>query len=159
MGRRATRPPPPPRVATADFAALAEVRNPILSPNGHLIAAQETANGKTTLIVLNADQPESPAHAIDVGKADVAALRWAGNQRLLLTVWSSGDFFGFQLPFLRLLRIDAQTGASIVLDRKSRGMFAGNVLYSDPGGVWALVASQDDLEFLPIGQTGGSFDW
>jgi dipeptidyl aminopeptidase/acylaminoacyl peptidase len=139
----------PPKISTADFASLPVLRKPILSPDGHWIAARSTADGKTNLVIVNADQPEARAHSISLGKADLAALRWAGNQRLLLTVWGSQSLYGIALPFLRLLAVDLQTGASRVVDPKSRGMYAGDVLYTDPTGAWALVASQDDLESYP----------
>ena len=36
-----------------------------------------------------------------------------------------------------------------VLDRRSQGLFAGDVIYVDPAGGWILVSSQDDLFSTP----------
>ena len=139
----------PPKIPVRDFASLPVLRKPMLSPDGHWIAARSTADGKTDLVIVNADAPESPARSIALGKADLASLRWAGNQRLLLTVWGSQSIYGITLPFLRLLAVDLSTGASRVVDPKSRGLYAGDVLYTEPTGAWALVASQDDLDSYP----------
>ena len=140
---------PPAKISTADFAALPVLRRPLLSPDGRQIAARSTLAGKTNLVILDADRPEQAASVIPLGEANVAALRWAGNRRLLLTAQSTQKFAGFDIPFLRLLAIDTPNGNSRIVDRKSRGIFAGDVLYTDPTGSWALVASQNNTGVYP----------
>lgn len=137
-------------IATATFAALPVMRRPILSPGGRLIAARATSGDEPKIVVLDAERPEKPLRIIDVGKGSIANLVWAGDQRLLLTVRASQEVVAHQqIPFLRLIAIDVATGASRVVDRRSRGIYAGDVLYSDPTGSWALVAGQDDIFVYP----------
>ncbi|HET6941688.1 MAG TPA: S9 family peptidase [Sphingomicrobium sp.] len=141
---------PAPRIATAAFAQLPALRKPNLSPDGHQIVARAIDGGRGRLVILNADNPEGKPKVINIGDANVAGLQWAGNQRLLLTVLSSDYVFGtFEVPILRLIAIDVPTGSFRVVDRKSKGMLAGDVLYADPTGSWALVASQNDLFSYP----------
>lgn len=122
----------------------------MLSPDGRWIAARSTANGATTLVVVNADRPDTIVKSLYAGKVDIAALSWAGNRRLLMTVWSKERIApGFDIPFLRLVGIDVNSGSITILDPKSRGLYAGDVLYTDPAGAWALVASQDDTDSYP----------
>lgn len=139
----------PPKIPIANFAALPTLFKPLLSPDGHRIAARRAADGATTIILLNADRPDTVAKGIPIGKVNVAGLTWAGNQRLLLTVQSTYEINGFDFPFRRLIAIDVETGGSRVVDRRSRGMYAGDVLYTDPTGSWALVAGQDDIQSYP----------
>lgn len=139
----------PPKIPIANFAALPTLFKPLLSPDGHRIAARKASDGTTTIILLNADRPETVAKALPIGKTHVAGLTWAGNQRLLLTVQSTYDINGFDFPFRRLIAIDVDSGGSRVVDRKSRGMYAGDVLYTDPTGSWALVAGQNDIQSYP----------
>jgi dipeptidyl aminopeptidase/acylaminoacyl peptidase len=139
----------PPKIPTANFAALPALFKPLLSPDGHRIAARRKADGATTIIILNADKPETVAKGLPLGKAHVAGLTWAGNQRLLLTVQSTYKIYGYDFPFRRLIAIDVDTGGSRVVDRRSRGMYAGDVLYTNPTGNWALVAGQDDIQSYP----------
>jgi dipeptidyl aminopeptidase/acylaminoacyl peptidase len=136
-------------IPVSHFASLPDLYRPILSPDGHRIAARKTADGTTTLVIVDADHPLAAARAIPLGKAHVADLKWAGNQRLLLTVQSIYEINGYEFPFRRLLAIDVDTGASRVVDRKSRGMYAGDVIYADPGGTWALVVGQDTVQDYP----------
>ena len=140
-----------PKLPTAVFAQLPAMRKPVLSPDGHRIVARSTVDdGKGRLVLVDADRPESPPKLIDIGTANVAALQWAGNQRLLMTVMSTGYVFGVMpVPILRLISIDLANGKSLVVDRKSDGMYAGDVLYAAPTGSWALVASQDDIYSYP----------
>ena len=131
------------------FASLPRLYKPLLSPNGKRIAARSTKDGKTSLLILDADQPEAPAKAISLGSATVTNVRWAGNQRLLLTVQTSERIYGEEVPYLRLIAVDTVSGAAQIMDRKSRGIYAGDVLYTDPTGSWALVASQDSIYVYP----------
>jgi dipeptidyl aminopeptidase/acylaminoacyl peptidase len=136
-------------IPVSRFAALPALYKPLLSPDGRRIAARKTADGETTIVILDADRPEATARGIPLGKVQIAALTWAGNQRLLLTIQSVFQLNGLELPFRRLIAIDVDSGASRVVDRRSRGMFAGDVLYTDPAGSWALVAGQDDALSYP----------
>ena len=119
---------------------------PVLSPDGHRIIARSVSDGKISLKLINADDPDGPVRSILLGKTTLTDVDWAGNKRVLLQIQSSQKMSdGEDIPFLRLLSIDVDTGISRVVDTKSRGIFAGDVLYTDPDGNWALVASQDDV--------------
>jgi dipeptidyl aminopeptidase/acylaminoacyl peptidase len=141
--------PKPSIIPLADFAALPVLSKPLLSPDGRRIAARHTADGKTSIAILDADHPGVTIRAIPLGKGHVYSLVWAGNNRLLLTVLTIGNVNGFQFPFLRLIAIDVATSFSRVVDNKSRGLYAGDVIYADPSGDWALVAGQDYVDTFP----------
>lgn len=140
----------PPRIPIADFATLPIMKKPILSPDGHRIAARQIADGITKILILDTDHPETVARKINLGTTDVIAVKWAGNHRLLLTIEGSQILpDGRQLQFLRLIAFNVDSGTSLLLDRNSKGMYAGDVLYTDPTGSWALVASQDFYDTYP----------
>jgi dipeptidyl aminopeptidase/acylaminoacyl peptidase len=138
------------RISAADFAALPIVEKPLLSPDGHKIAALHTQEGKTTILIFDADHPEAPPKGMPINKTSVFALRWAGNRRLLLTIKLTQSMGDFVVPYLRLVSIDVGgDGGVTILDKKSDGVLAGDVLYTDPTGSWALVASQSDASSYP----------
>jgi dipeptidyl aminopeptidase/acylaminoacyl peptidase len=141
----------PALIAVADFASLPVLTKPLLSPDGHRIVARKVADGKTTLVVLDADHPEAATRTISLGDGQFYGLTWAGNDRLLLTVLTIRHIYhvDIDLPYLRLIAIDVATGMSRLVDEKSHGAYAGDVLYTDPAGVWALVASQTDSWTFP----------
>lgn len=141
----------PTLIPVADFASLPILAKPLLSPNGQRIAARSVADGKTTLVILDADHPEVPVRLIPLGEAEIYGLTWGGNDRLLLTVRTKRHIYhvDVDIPYLRLIAIDVSTGNSRVVDNKSNGFYAGDVLYTDPTGTWALVAGQDDAFSYP----------
>ena len=140
---------PPPRIPISSFAALPDISKPILSPDGGRLVGRSTKDGSTSLIIIDTERPEAVAKHIPLGKPTVASIRWAGNKRLLLQARLTRSFGDTEVPFLRLVAIDADTGHTRLLDPKSKGFFAGNVLYVDPNGNWALVSSQNDAFSYP----------
>jgi dipeptidyl aminopeptidase/acylaminoacyl peptidase len=139
----------PAKIPIADFAALPVMTSPLLSPDGHLVAARQTSDSKRYVVILDGDHPTSVVRTIPLGNGYVYSVTWAGNKRVLLTVLSIGNFSGFKFPFLRLVSVDIATGFSRIVDNKSRGVFAGDVIYADPSGDWALVSGQDFAQAYP----------
>src|SRR3954447_8181682 len=134
--------PRPPLIPVSSFAALPILDKPLLSPDGKTIAARSAANRKTALEIFDADRPEKLQRRIELSSYDLASVAWAGNRRLLLTIESDVLFQGITIPFLRLIAVDVDTGILCALDQGSTGFYTGDVLYTDPSGAWALVASQ-----------------
>ena len=135
-----------PRLSVDSLAAFPVIRGPQLSPDGKLIAARANNSKETRLLLINADRPEAPPRIISLGdKVGVSDITWAGKDRLLLTVVTRSEVLGLVLPVTRLVIVDLSSGQSRVADTKSRGIYAGDVLYADPQGAFALVASQDDI--------------
>jgi dipeptidyl aminopeptidase/acylaminoacyl peptidase len=140
---------PAPRIPIDSFAALPFLRAPVLSPNGKLIIAKAKVKDSNRLVIMNADDPTASPRQIQIGKTPITAIHWAGNDRLLLEVIGTGELYGIEIPFGRLIVMDLSTGAMRVADPKSRGVYGGDVLFVSPSGDWALVASQDDLFKTP----------
>lgn len=140
---------PVPRIPIEDLAALPALRAPILSPDGKRIVARARIKDSNRLIILSADAPSAQPKQIEIGKTPITAVHWAGNDRLLIEVIGEAQMFGVEVPFGRLLVVDLSTGASRIADRKSNGIYGGDVLHVEPAGNWATVASQDDIFSTP----------
>lgn len=139
-----------PILPVKSFATLPVLKKPLLSPDGRQVAARSIKDGRSTIVLIDADRPTTPPRTIALGEIEIAGLRWAGNKRMLVTVLANDDVAGgYRIPFLRLIAVDIDTGDSRILDRGSSGRFAGDVLYVSPWGDWALVASQNDLYSYP----------
>ncbi len=142
----AAAPASPPAIPIETFAETPVFSRLVLSPDGKRIAAVATTAGKTRLVIFETDDTQK-TKLIDVNGFTLAALRWAGPNRLLATVSMPGT--KVLLPMTRLVVIDSTTSAVTVLDRESRGILGGDVLSVDPSGRWAVVASQDDIFSTP----------
>jgi dipeptidyl aminopeptidase/acylaminoacyl peptidase len=140
---------PAPRIPIEDFAAFPILNSPTLSPDGRHIVAMATVNGLNKLVIINADNPSGDPRLIEIGKTPVAAVHWAGNGRLLIEVVGTGHVYGVEVPLGRLIVVDLATGAARLADRKSRGIYGGDVLFVSTAGDWALIASQDSVSVTP----------
>src|SRR3569623_3794686 len=90
-----------------------------------------------------------PPRGYEMGDKKIDDINWAGPNRVLLTIGMTMELYDDKVPISRLLSIDMSTNAVNVLDRRSHGILAGDVLYTDPAGGWLLVASQDDIYSWP----------
>jgi dipeptidyl aminopeptidase/acylaminoacyl peptidase len=131
------------------FAELPFISEPVLSPDGVSIAAKALVAGKTKLVVFKAADMSRPPLVFEMDDKKINDINWAGPNRVLLTIGMTMEVYDQQVPISRLLSIDVTTNAVNVLDRKSHGILAGDVLYTDPAGGWLLVASQDDIYSWP----------
>lgn len=137
----------PPTIA--DFAEPPTAVGALLSADGKLLAARAWKGENSSLLIFDAAQPEKPPHALPLGKADITSISWAGGNRLLLRVRRYEEIYGSIYPMTRLVVVDVDTGASRVADPANRGLLGGDVLYTDPAGRTALVASQDHIDQTP----------
>jgi len=139
----------PPIIPVSTFAALPKESKPLLAPDGRLIVARSTSGDEAALVIIDADNPAAPLSTTKLGKFTLAGVHWAGSRKLVLSLITFGEVFGLRLPMMRAVLVDLVTGKTLALDRRSRGLFAGDVLYTDPTGTWALIAGQDDIHSTP----------
>lgn len=140
--------PPAKLLPVEAFADQAFFSSPELSPDGLSIAARTTVDGKSKLVIFKVGSKMEP-HLYDMGEATIADLNWAGPNRVLLTVGTKTTIYDDDYPIQRLLGIDMVTGTVKLLDKSSTGLFAGEVLYTDPTGASILVSSQNDIYSTP----------
>ncbi|MDB5704602.1 MAG: hypothetical protein JWN66_1718 [Sphingomonas bacterium] len=129
------------------FAEEPFIADPVLSPDGKEIAAESTVGGKTSLYVF-AIADMKLVRRVDLGDATIAAIRWAGPTRLLLTVSTKTKFFGSDIEVTQLHEVDAAKGETKVLNPAGLSLFASDIIYVDPAGGWILLSAQD-LFFTP----------
>ncbi|WP_338505304.1 alpha/beta fold hydrolase [Sphingomonas kaistensis] len=140
---------PATRPSIADFAEPPVATGARLSADGKLLAARSWQGETSRILIFDAADPAKPPVAIPLGKADVTSITWAGPSRLLLRVRKYTQFQGETYPMTRLVVVDVATGQSRVGDPSNQGFLGGDVLYTDPDGRTALVASQDSIYDTP----------
>lgn len=140
---------PPARLPAARFALERAVRTPMISPDGEWVAARVRDGGKEYLLAYPFGHPTTGARTIALGDTAVSAIHWAGSRRLLLTVVGKATVDDTVYPTTRLIAADLATKKLTLLDRRSQGLMAGDVLYVDPAGDWAMVSSQNDVFSTP----------
>lgn len=138
-----------PTIPIEDFAASPSLRVPQVSPDGKRIAALATVKDSTRIVIVDAERPQAVPFVADLGDIALGDIHWAGDKRLLLETITPMNFYGVVIPLGRMMILDIATGQSRLADPRSKGIYGGDVLYADPTGSWALLASQDSISTTP----------
>jgi dipeptidyl aminopeptidase/acylaminoacyl peptidase len=125
------------------------LEGPRLSPDGSLIAATVDVQGTPALAVLNLFDRSKEMLMINVGDNEIRWYRWAGNDKLLISLLLEGKYYGHDVRVSRLLmyRISTRTPAAVGL--KKQGVEGDDVLYVAEDGSYLLLAASRDIESYP----------
>jgi dipeptidyl aminopeptidase/acylaminoacyl peptidase len=160
----------------ADFGARPMLIDPVLSPDGTLIASEARRSEKQVIMFA----PVDPAKAGETRvvqapeKYDIKWVRWAGNDKVLVSLLGTVKWFGIDLPSTQLVLIDSHGTTIKPVGLKSQGLIGDDVLYVDPAGAFLLLAAQPSIFDAPavyridlatlqsekiVEAQGGVWDW
>jgi dipeptidyl aminopeptidase/acylaminoacyl peptidase len=141
-----TRPPP---IPTRSFASRSMFSSLHLSPDGKAIVTHVTASRGKFLAVLDAaDHSLQRRYALN-DDDDVEWIRWAGNDKLLVSLSTLGSFFGDEVRYTRLLLLDMAAGTSDILGNDEPVVEGDDVIFIAEDGSYALVSVQKDVRAYP----------
>ncbi len=139
---------PPERISTTILSQLPFLSGPQLSPDGKHIAAYVTTKGEKLLGVF--DPVLGETKIISPGKKlEFNWFRWAGNDRVLISVGQSVPWDGDDAWQTRLLAYDISTGKQRFIGGKTEGLKGDDVLWIDPEGKSILLAFQPTIYDYP----------
>lgn len=166
---------PPPVIPAEAFGALASFASPRISPDGQRVVATADVDGSKAIIVYRLDSADGRYTRINLGELEATGARWAGNGRILLTVFGKTLYQGVEVPMSRHFAYDLDTGKMRALaGGRIGGLWGGELIHVDPEGAFALIAAQstvwsapavlrvdlangDSKEIVPA--EGGVWDW
>jgi dipeptidyl aminopeptidase/acylaminoacyl peptidase len=138
---------PPPIAA---LAAPPYLTNPVLSPDGHMIAAQVTIRGQDMIGIWDLRTSlDTPPRTLPQVHYDVRWMRWAGSARLLIGIQVTGRIMGMEVPYTRIVSLDIATWNATPLET-GHGLLGDDVIFIDPAGTYALVTSQPSIDRYPV---------
>jgi dipeptidyl aminopeptidase/acylaminoacyl peptidase len=130
-------------ISAADFGALPFMVGPKLSPDARHIVTEAYYKGDKVLTILQLGAKTMATHSFNIPKkSDLLWYRWAGNDRLLISLGLSDILWGEEVYMSRLLMYDLKTGKATFLGRKGEGLDGDTVIYTDPEGRWLLLNVQ-----------------
>jgi dipeptidyl aminopeptidase/acylaminoacyl peptidase len=140
---------PPPRIAAAAFAKSGGISEPILAPDGKRIAITAQIGGKAALAVLDTET-RKPVRRFDMPpKHELEWYKWAGSDRILMSVSTIVPWFGDEARATRLLVSDLTTGKTSTIAKGEMGLEGDDLLYTDPAGQFVLLAMQRTIYDYP----------
>ena len=130
---------PSEKIPTTVFSQLPFISRPKLSPDGKQIAARVALNGKTLVGIF--DPFTGKSRMLDPGaKLELNWFRWAGNNRILISVGEIVPWFDDDAWSTRLIAVDVPTGEQRFIGGKTEGFIGDDVLWVDPEGKTVLLS-------------------
>lgn len=164
---------PAARIPTSVLSNLPFISDPRLSPDGKQIAARVNTNGKNLIGIFNLDAGGNKL--LNLGQTlDLNWFRWAGNDRVLLSLGKIVPWDGDDAWQTRLIAYDIATEQQRFIGGKTEGLTGDDVLWVDPDGKSILLAFQETIYDYPsvssidlatnkgklvVGQRPGVWDW
>jgi dipeptidyl aminopeptidase/acylaminoacyl peptidase len=138
-------------ISAADFGALPFMVRPSLSPDARHIVSEAYIHGSRILSILQLGGSKTAAtHFFSIpAKWDLLWYRWAGNDRLLVSLGRSDLLFGEEVYVSRLAMYDLKTEKPAFIGRKGEGMDGDTVIHVDPDGHWLLLNVQRTIYDYP----------
>lgn len=138
----------PRTIPSAEFARHPFFTRPHLSPDGQRLLARFSIKGKEALGVHNFEG--APIKLIGLPpKQNLQWYRWAGNNRVLLSVAKTIPWFDDEAVMTRLIVYDLTTETFLPLGPKGQGLEGDDLLYVDPSGDWVLLSFQKSIYDYP----------
>lgn len=133
----------------ADFGALPFIWRPILSPDGRRYAAEGVSDGRPAIIVIDSTGKEPPLAIPAPAPQEIVWHRWAGNDRLLISISFRVDFDGQAANATRLEVLDLKTRTLKMIGIREGGVDGDDVIYTDPAGAYILLSTQRTIFDYP----------
>jgi dipeptidyl aminopeptidase/acylaminoacyl peptidase len=139
---------PPPQIATSLLGKLQFITRPQLSPDGLHVAAFVTINNHTIVGIF--DLAAGTNKLINAGeKLDMLWFRWAGNDRVLISMGKMVPWYGDDALQTRLIVHELSTDKTRFIGGKEEGLDGDDILWIDPEGKSILLSYQATIYDYP----------
>lgn len=139
----------PPRYPAKAFAGNDTIRSATLSPNGKRIAFTTTKDKMLILVVADPMTRQSQFVFKFDGKQELKWFRWAGNDKVLMSLSNTAIMDGEEVRYTRLIVSNVLTAKTDFIGRSGMGVVGDDVLYIDPDGSRILLALQETIYEYP----------
>jgi dipeptidyl aminopeptidase/acylaminoacyl peptidase len=137
-------------ISAADFGALPFMVGPKMSPDAKHVVTTAHLKGKQLLVILDLGQKTGPAHSFTMpGKWELGWYRWAGNERVLVSIGHADVLFGEDVYVTRLVMYDLKTDQAAFVGKKNEGVEGDDVIHIDRDGHWLLLNVQKTIYDYP----------
>jgi len=137
-------------ISAADFGALPFMVGPKMSPDAKHVVTTAHLKGKKLLVILDLGPKTGPSHSFTMpGKWELGWYRWAGNERVLVSIGHADVLFGDDVYVTRLVMYDLKTDQAAFIGKKNEGVEGDNVIHIDRDGHWLLLNVQKTIYDYP----------
>lgn len=130
------------------FTEPPAVLHPTLSPDGTRVLARMRSGDQEVLGIAELAGSGLITVPFEEG-TDLVSYRWAGNERVLVSVGMEVKWYGNDRYATRLFVYDLSEDKAMSLDRRTQGLDGDNILWVDPQGESLLLSMQADVNEYP----------
>jgi hypothetical protein len=135
----------PDLIPTSAFAAASPFGSARISPDGARLAIPSFKDGQSNVAIFDI-AADKFSNQLPIGETmELEWVRWAGNNRLLVSVSGTTVIFGIEVRFTRLFVMDLERNVFAYVGNQQMGILGDDVLHIDPSGNWILLAMQRDV--------------
>lgn len=138
----------PALIPTSAFVDPGYLRNPIISPDGTHLVFRELIGKKTFIGIKPVDSDEIRRTALPAMQR-LNWYRWAGNNRILISLGFVFNFGAFEIRSGGLMVLDTTTMESKQLGGDQGSLDGNDIVFTDPNGEYLLIAIQKSLSDYP----------
>jgi dipeptidyl aminopeptidase/acylaminoacyl peptidase len=146
-------PSPPtlaPLISAEDFGALPFMSRPKLSPDGTKVMSRTHVEKQSRIVVIDLLAGTKVTHSFAIPEAnDLVWYRWAGDERILISVGSTTRWFGEDAYMTRLMVLELKTKSVKFVGKKSEGLDGDDVIFLAKDGSSLLLSVQKDIYSYP----------
>ncbi|TMM50254.1 alpha/beta hydrolase family protein [Qipengyuania marisflavi] len=134
----------PAEIPVKAFASQLKLGGAKLSQTGRRLAMTESVDGKMLVRIYDAST-RALERTVEVADADnFLWFKWAGDNRILLSVIREDKTALYWAQSSRLLVVDVATGALSYVGLARQGQEGDDLLYTDPAGSYVLLSLNND---------------
>src|SRR5262245_51450045 len=131
---------PPPRLPVEAFGTRPSIEDPVLSPNGDMMAARLSVEGEPVLAIFNLVDRTQGTRMVKIGEHEIAWFDWAGPDRVLISLWMKATLEGYETHVTRLVTYEVSTGKATYVGYTTQGLDGDDVIYTAEDGSHILLS-------------------
>lgn len=139
----------PRNIPVEDFARQPLLSDLVLSPDGKRLLARFNQDGVTKLGVHTLAQGQKLRLIKIPDKSELRWFRWAGNDRILISLGDTVPYYGDEAYATRLLSLELSTNKLAYLGRKGQGLEGDDLLHVSQDGSFVLLSIQKTVFDYP----------
>ena len=131
------------------FGTRPFLASPAMSPDGAKVAALVDVKGKPALVIIHPADRSKGMRLVSVGEHAINWYRWAGSDRLVISLLMEGKYYGYDVYVTRLVSYQVSTGTPAQIGLQRQGFDGDDVIFFADDGSHILLSASKDIESNP----------
>jgi dipeptidyl aminopeptidase/acylaminoacyl peptidase len=137
------------RIPVDAFGTLPLIEDPVLSPDGTQMAATMNVEGRPVVAIINIVNRDKGTRMVRIGDHRVRWYRWAGPDRVLISLIMKATVSGFETEITRLVSYEVSSGKATYIGFDSQGFEGDQVIFAAKDGSHILLSLSRQAFWYP----------